>query len=204
MNSEFWDNRYKENDYAYGEEANEFIKEVLPSLSKGKILFPADGEGRNSVFAASLGWDVYAFDISNQGKIKAEQLAIKNKVNIQYEVNDILNVNYKPEFFDALVFVFVHFPDKKNKEFYRFLNQFLKPGGTVIIEVFNKQHIEYNSINPQVGGPSKIDMLFSEDELLEIYQEFDIKLCESIVYELAEGGYHKGKGSVIRAIFQKK
>ena len=203
MNAEFWDNRYKENDYAYGEEPNSFLKEVLPDYKPSKMLFPADGEGRNSVYAASLGHRVYAFDISEQGKIKAEQLAQKNKVNIHYEVNDVLSVNYKPEFFDALVFVFVHFPEKNKMEFYRYLNQFLKPGGTVIIEVFSKQHIEYNSINPQVGGPSDISMLFSELELKEIYNEFNILHCETKVYELNEGNYHKGLGSVLRFIAKK-
>lgn len=65
---QFWDNRYSSASFAYGEEPNEFFKEHLSKLTPGRILLPGDGEGRNGVFAASLGWDVEAFDISSEGK----------------------------------------------------------------------------------------------------------------------------------------
>ena len=42
------------NEFAYGEEANTFLKETLVNIPKGKILFPADEEGRNGVYAALL------------------------------------------------------------------------------------------------------------------------------------------------------
>ena len=79
---EFWNERYYENGYAYGEEANIFFKEELLKLKPGNILLPAEGEGRNAVFAAKQGWEVEAFDISDVGKEKAIQLARKNGVNI--------------------------------------------------------------------------------------------------------------------------
>ncbi|MEH6657354.1 hypothetical protein [Leeuwenhoekiella marinoflava] len=37
----------------------------------GNILFLAEGEERNAVFAAKLGWTVSAFGISAKGKNKA-------------------------------------------------------------------------------------------------------------------------------------
>jgi hypothetical protein len=40
---------------AYGEEPNNYLKEKLEKLNTGKILFPAEGEGRNAVFEARLG-----------------------------------------------------------------------------------------------------------------------------------------------------
>jgi len=57
-----WDERYSNEAYAYGELPNDYLKEQLEKANVGKILFPADGEGRNGVFAAKLGWDVSAFD----------------------------------------------------------------------------------------------------------------------------------------------
>ena len=53
---ELWDKRYAEKDYVYGIEPNQFFKEVLDKYSfKGKILLPAEGEGRNAVYAAKKG-----------------------------------------------------------------------------------------------------------------------------------------------------
>lgn len=66
-----WDSRYSNLNYAYGIEPNKFFKEVLDKNNfTGKILLPAEGEGRNAVYAAKKGLDVTAFDISIEGKKK--------------------------------------------------------------------------------------------------------------------------------------
>ncbi len=43
----------------------------------GQILLPAEGEGRNAVYAAKRGLSVYAFDISSNAKKKALENAAK-------------------------------------------------------------------------------------------------------------------------------
>ena len=52
---EFWDERYKGSSYVYGKEPNVYLKRKLAELKAGSILFPAEGEGRNAVFAAGEG-----------------------------------------------------------------------------------------------------------------------------------------------------
>lgn len=81
---EFWDERYAVDEYVYGKEANLFLQSKLVGIEPGKALFPAEGEGRNAVFAATLGWDVTAFDISSSAKIKADKLAEEKDVSIDY------------------------------------------------------------------------------------------------------------------------
>ena len=69
---DFWNSRYSAEEYAYGTTPNEFLKSVLISRNiTGKILFVAEGEGRNAVYAAKKGLDVYAFDIAEEGRKKA-------------------------------------------------------------------------------------------------------------------------------------
>jgi hypothetical protein len=89
--------RYSGEQFAYGEQPNEFLKEQLGKLDIGTILFPAEGEGRNAVFAAKLGWNVLAFDISAEGKKKALQLAEANHETIDYQIGELESLNYKPE-----------------------------------------------------------------------------------------------------------
>ena len=86
----FWEDKYKNPDFAYGKEPNVFFKEQIQNLKSGSILLPADGEGRNGVFAAKLGWQVTAIDLSEEGKQKALQLASEQLVNIEYIVDDIV------------------------------------------------------------------------------------------------------------------
>lgn len=59
---EFWNQRFSQDEYVYGTEPNEYLKEKLSLLLGGDILLPAEGEGRNAVFAAKTGWKVTAFD----------------------------------------------------------------------------------------------------------------------------------------------
>ena len=66
-----WDNRYSTEDYACGIAPNVFFKDVIEKYKlKGKMLLPAEGEGRNAVYAAKNGIDVTAFDIRLEGKNK--------------------------------------------------------------------------------------------------------------------------------------
>lgn len=112
--TERWNERYSKEEYAYGEEPNEYLQTQLQKLSPGKILFPAEGEGRNAVFAAKLGWQVSAFDISMEGQKKAIRLAEKNHVVIDYKVGSLDSMNYNDEEFDAIALIFAHFPAPSN------------------------------------------------------------------------------------------
>ena len=52
---QFWNQRYSDKAYAYGTEPNAFFKSQLDQRPPGRILLPAEGEGRNAVYAATLG-----------------------------------------------------------------------------------------------------------------------------------------------------
>ncbi len=104
--NDFWNERYATLEYAYGTEPNQFYKEQLAMLATGKILFPAEGEGRNAVYAATQGWQVTAFDPSIEGKRKAEQLASENGVSIDYQIDNYEFVDFSPELFDCIVLIF--------------------------------------------------------------------------------------------------
>lgn len=81
LTPDFWDERFSHSEYAYGKEPNEYLKERLHKLNPGTILFPCEGEGRNSIYAAGLGWKTYAFDSSKEGQKKAILLA-QEKVSL--------------------------------------------------------------------------------------------------------------------------
>lgn len=201
---EFWNERYSASEYAYGIAPNEFFAEILAGLKPGKILFPAEGEGRNAVFAAESGWDVSAFDLSESGKKKAEQLAVSRGVSLEYQVGNLSEITYPAESFDALVLVFAHFPASLRENFHRKLSTFLKPGGTLILEGFSKDHLKFSSVNPLAGGPKDPSMLFSEEELRSDFREMQILSLEEKEVELKEGLYHSGKSAVIRLVARKE
>ncbi len=199
-----WDDRYSSEEFAYGVEPNAYLKQQLEKLRPGAILFPAEGEGRNAVFAAKLGWQVSAFDISAEGRKKALRLAEANNVKIDYLVSDLSGLTYVPEQFDVIALIFAHFPAEMKSAAHKTLEKFLKPGGVVIFEAFSKRHLEYLAVNEKVGGPKDINQLFSLDEIKADFPNYEIiELAETEV-ELNEGQFHNGRGSVIRFVGRKR
>jgi len=199
-----WDDRYRQEEFAYGEQPNNYLKKQLEKLNAGSILFPAEGEGRNAVFAAGLGWAVAAFDISIEGKNKATRLAATKNVSIDYQIGELENLNYIPEQFDAIALIYAHFPANIKSQYHKMLDKYLRRNGLIIFEAFSKKHIDYIARNEKVGGPTDISMLFSTDELRSDFSNYEIiELVEQEI-ELSEGLYHNGKGSVIRFVGRKK
>ncbi len=199
-----WDERYSGKEFAYGEQPNNYLKEKLNEIPAGKILFPAEGEGRNAVYAATLGWKVFAFDLSEEGKRKATQLAEKHQVKINYEVGEFQSIKYPPNGFDAIALIYAHFPSEKKSDYHKTLTTYLRPGGTVIFEAFSKNHLSYVTKNSKVGGPKDIESLFSIDEIKSDFHDFEIVELVETEIELQEGLFHNGKGSVVRLVGQKK
>ncbi|CAN5583504.1 class I SAM-dependent methyltransferase [soil metagenome] len=199
-----WDDRYSEEGFAYGEEPNSYLKEQLNILDAGSILFPAEGEGRNAVFAAKLGWEVSAFDISSEGQKKAQSLAAKNDVVIDYQVGELQNLHFKEKQFDAVALIYAHFPADIKSQIHGLLDQYLRKGGIVIFEAFSKKHLEYLAKNEKMGGPKDIASLFSIDEIKTDFANYDVVELKETEIDLNEGLYHIGKGSVIRFVGRKK
>ena len=68
-----WDSKYKTDEYITGKEPSSWLQTNVSLLAKkGKALDIAGGEGRNSVFVASKGYEVTCLDISENGLRKAK------------------------------------------------------------------------------------------------------------------------------------
>jgi len=199
-----WDERYSGKEYVYGEEPNNYLKEQLDKIPVGRILFAGEGEGRNAVYAAGLGWKVWAFDISREGKSKAEQLAERHRVEIDYRVGELHELNYEKEQFDAIVLIFAHFPADERASLHKALSDCLRPGGTLILEAFSKNHARYQAVNPVAGGPKDIAMLLSVDDVKNDFPQLDILELKETEVNLSEGSYHNGLSAVVRFTGRKR
>jgi SAM-dependent methyltransferase len=200
---QMWEDRYQTEEYAYGKEPNNFFATCLQKLKPGSLLMPADGEGRNGVFAAKSGWEVTSFDLSSAGKTKALELAATQKVKLNYLVGDVQALEFMPESFDAIGLIYAHFAGEKKSIFHQKLAQSLKPGGYILFEAFSKNHLSLVLQNPKVGGPKDISQLFSTEELAEDFKGYKFLILEEAIIDLNEGKYHIGKGSVVRMLATK-
>jgi len=197
--SNFWDERYSFEEYVYGTEPNQFFKEQIDKFSfPGKLLMPGEGEGRNAVYAAKLGWRVDAFDQSIKAQEKALRLAKENKMNINYQVTDLTKFDTEKNKYDAAAIIFVHFNSEERSVFHQRIMDSLKPGGKLIFESFSKNQIGKNS-----GGPQDLDMLSSLEDIKKDFNEMRTILLEENNVMLNEGDKHNGEASVIRYVGEK-
>jgi SAM-dependent methyltransferase len=165
--SNFWDERYSSEEYVYGTEPNQFFKEQLQKINPtGKLLLPGEGEGRNAVFAAKLGWVVDAFDQSSVARMKAFKLAELNKVEINYSNVDLGKFIPQKNYYDCAAIVFVHLPSEIRSGFYRKIVESLKPEGKIILELFSKYQLGKDS-----GGPQDLNMLSSIEEIKNSFKD---------------------------------
>ncbi len=192
---ENWEERFSSEDYVYGKEPNEFFKESISKLKPGKILLPAEGEGRNAVFAAQSGWNVDAFDWSNAAKKKADALALETGVEINYTVNDIAEFEPAEASYDAVGLVFVHLEPEMRESFHRKIARVLKPDGKLIFIAYDKTQILKGT-----GGPKNPDLLYSLAEIAEDFIELEFDLFSKDTVTLSEGSLHKGESDVIKYI----
>jgi len=195
---DFWNKRYAEEEFAYGILPNEFFKRQLADLAPKSILLPAEGEGRNAVYASKIGWQVTAFDMSIEGKQKAFELAELQNTSFEYLITDAQKFETTKKF-DALGLIYAHFPSEMRKGVHRHLMSFLNPGGIVVFEAFSKRQLENSS-----GGPKNESMLFSVEEIEKEFSTLDFEILKEEEIELQEGAYHKGKASVVRFVGRKR
>jgi SAM-dependent methyltransferase len=191
---DFWNDRYANRAYAYGTEPNAFFKSQIDQRPAGRILLPAEGEGRNAVYAAKLGWEVVAFDQSEAGEKKAMQLAEATQTSISYRIEDAMDFN-EANAFDLIFYGFFHVPPTVLQPVYDHLNTFVKPNGLILLEGFSTKNMGRGS-----GGPQNEAMLFTTSRVKSLLHDFKtLKVWEEEII-LNEGPFHQGNACVIRAI----
>jgi 2-polyprenyl-3-methyl-5-hydroxy-6-metoxy-1,4-benzoquinol methylase len=195
---EHWDERYSAESYIYGTLPNAWLAAKIQGLTPGKLLLPAEGEGRNAVFAATKGWQVTAFDQSVEGQKKALKLATEKKVHIEYQIHDLTEFEFSAEHFDAIALIFVHLPEETRQTVHQNLLKSLKPGGYLILEAFTKTQLTKNT-----GGPRSEQLLYECEQIKQDFISLDIIERSELTIELNEGLLHQGEAHVIRLFARK-
>jgi len=188
-----WDERYSEPGFAYGTAPNEFIASVANRIPKGKILSLAEGEGRNAVYLASLGYEVTGVDGSEVGLRKAQVLASQHGVIITTIHADLSKFKIEPEQWDGVIACYCHIPSTIRIPLHQAAVQGLKPGGVFVLEAFSKEQLNYNT-----GGPQSPDMLMSLDDLKQELTGLKFIHAVQIEREVREGSRHTGLASVVQ------
>tara|TARA_B100001173_G_scaffold307085_1_gene315038 strand:+ start:691 stop:1305 length:615 start_codon:yes stop_codon:yes gene_type:complete len=193
-----WNDRYIENEAAYGKTPNVYFAKTLRELGKTRdltkmnILLPCDGEGRNAIYAAQLGLTVRSFDASEVGVKKSLKWAKEAGVTIQSTCEDAFEF-YPKENYDVIGLIFAHMPFNLREEFHHKIESWLAPGGTLILEGFHKEQLGRHS-----GGPKKEEMLFDAQMMKADFSKLECIQIEKTITEINEGEFHKGEAVTLQ------
>ncbi len=193
-----WNERYAGEDYVFGTRPNEFLVEAGPQIPKGRVLCIGEGEGRNAVFLASLGFEVTAVDGSAVGLEKARRLAEERGVTICTEVADLADYVVKPEHWSGIVSIFCHLPSFLRHTLYPSLEKGLIGGGALLLEAYTPEQPAFGT-----GGPSDPDLLLTSDELRQTFSALTFERLTELERDVTEGNLHTGRAAVVQMIARK-
>jgi 2-polyprenyl-3-methyl-5-hydroxy-6-metoxy-1,4-benzoquinol methylase len=193
-----WDQRYDTEDYVYGTEPNDFLREAAHSLPKGKVLCLAEGEGRNAVYLATQGYEVTAVDSSAVGLRKAQELAESKGVSIHCIVADLQEFELGQEQWDGIVSIFCHLPPPLRQKVYAQIPASLRSGGVLLLEGYTPEQLQYKT-----GGPPVAALMLSKEILASELSELEVLKSEEVVREIQEGQFHKGQSAVVQYLGKK-
>jgi len=193
-----WDERFSEPGYAYGTEPNGFLASVADRIPPGRVLSLAEGEGRNAVFLAGLGYEVTAVDASKVGLAKAERLAAERGVAITTVHADLADFEIEPGTWQGIVSIFCHLPPIVRASLHERCLRGLVPGGVFVLEGFTPRQLELAT-----GGPKSIELLMDLPTLRRELPGLRFEIARETERPAAEGQYHRGTVAVVQVFATK-
>ena len=157
------------------------------------VLAVADGEGRNGVWMAEQGCEVWSVDAAPAGSERARELAAERGVTLHVVTHDIMEWDWKAQQFDVVVGIFFQFANPKMRTaIFAGMQQATKPGGLLLLEGYGLKQLEYKT-----GGPSDADNLYTIPIVREAFGAMQIEVLEEYDASLSEGARHQGMSALV-------
>ena len=197
---ERWNQRFGAAEYIFGTAPNAFLASKASLLKpRMRALCVADGEGRNSVWLASQGLEVTAFDFSPVGVEKARRLAGGRDLRVRHEVASVYDWRWPQAAFDVVVAIFVQFADPPMRSFmFERMAQALAPGGLLLLEGYIPRQLQYGT-----GGPSQVENLYTSPMLREAFAALEILELREYDADVTEGTRHSGRSALVDLVAHK-
>lgn len=199
MNKEMWDQRYSAEDYQYGMEPNDLLRDEFARIPPGPVLCLAEGEGRNAVFLARNGYDVTAVDYSSVGLRKAARLAREHGVTVKLIEADLATFDLGRGAWNGIVSIFAHTPPAVRKRLHTAIPTALRPGGILVLETYRPRQLELGT-----GGPKDISLLPTLSELTLDLAELELLVAREADREIHEGRLHSGPSATVQIVGRKR
>jgi len=168
--------------FLWGAEPNRHVKHVPELIKSGRVLDVGVGEGRNALFLAEKGFDVTGIDISQTAIKKFLRLAEQRNLKVTGVAIDALE--FEPDVgYDVVICTAVlhYFSAEQAKRLMRKMKQYTNEGGINLLTVFTKDDQGFKQY-------PEFHFFEDEEELREMYGDWQILKCERYTKEEEHGG----------------
>ena len=130
LEDDYWNRVFTQGKANYNTAPNAFLTEVVESRKPGVALDYGMGEGRNALFLAKLGWNVFGFDPAAEAVALAQKRA--KELGLQLDTKPVRDSEYEfgKNRFDLVLFSWT----MAEPQYVRKVVDSLKPGGIVVFE----------------------------------------------------------------------
>jgi SAM-dependent methyltransferase len=129
LEADYWSRYYLDSSSNFNRAPNAFLMEVVKGRQSGTALDYGMGEGRNSIYLASLGWQVWGFDPAEAGVAMAQKKAKELGLTLHTSAVRDSEFDFGKNRFDLVLFSWTMplVPVER-------VVDSLKPGGIVVME----------------------------------------------------------------------
>lgn len=189
MDAAAWDERYRSADLVWGAEPNRFVREHCAPLPAGEAVDLACGEGRNSLWLASIGWNVVGIDFSPVAIARACDLGAKHPQAVQsrltWRVADVTASPLEPASVDLALLSYLHLPPDEVTGVVTSAARALRPGGHLVLVGH-----DLRNLTEGVSGPQDPSLLYRPEALRDVLQrqpEIAVQVAETALRPTTAG-----------------
>jgi SAM-dependent methyltransferase len=187
-----WNERYAASKLVWSQTVNKELANQVSGYLPSRALDLGAGEGRNAIWLAGQGWQVTAVDFSQVGIDKGKQLALSNRIDVNWVVSDACEYDDQ-DGFDLVVVLYLHTARAERDLWLANAINLVRPGGDFIYIGHDPENIVHG-----VGGPQNPEVLPDVDEFTRRLSDFDI--VQSGIVERAtsvETGHAKSESKAL-------
>lgn len=179
MRRDDWDARYEAVENLWAVKPNRFLVAEVAGLAPGRALDLACGEGQNTIWLASRGWDVVGVDFSSVAIAKARERAAREGVDVDFECADLLTYEPEPGEFDLVLLLYLHLPGDERRRVLRRARAALAPGGTLVLVGH-----DLTNLTDGVGGPRDPSLLYTPDQIAAELHGLVVERAERVLRDV--------------------
>ncbi len=177
-----WDARYEAKGALWGAEPNQFLAEIAEVLEPGTALDLGCGQGRNSLWLASRGFEVTGLDLSSIAIEQAKAVAAELDLDASFESVDLTTWDPAGRVWDLVVLTYLHLSHERRPVVHAAARRAVAPGGRLVVIAHHLDNFENG-----VGGPPVPELLFTEQQLAGDFSNLKILRNQKVIRTTDEG-----------------